>query len=113
MEASIKLAQDFQEQAQESNRRAEESNRSTEDANRRAQESNRRAEAFRRQAESTEGRVHHAERSLAEMRQTLRKCEDCLVSYSTHWVIKREEIELTGPELGVGEMIILMELMLA
>ena len=36
------------------------------------------------------------------MMQTLRKCEDCLESYSTHWVIKREEIELTGPQLGVG-----------
>ena len=69
----------------------------TEDATRRAQESNRRAESFQRQAESVEGRVHHTERSLAEMRQILRKCEDRLESYSTHWVIRREEIELTGP----------------
>ena len=36
------------------------------------------------------------------MRQTLRQCEDRLESYSTHWVVRREEIELTGPELGVG-----------
>ena len=36
------------------------------------------------------------------MRQTLKQCEDPLESYSTHWVIKSEEIELTGPQLGVG-----------
>ena len=35
------------------------------------------------------------------MRQTLRQCEDRLESYSTHWVVRREEIEQTGPELGV------------
>ena len=39
---------------------------------------------------------------MTEMRQTLRQCEDHLESYSTHWVIRREEIELTGSELGVG-----------
>ena len=87
VEASATAAQDFQQQAQESNRRAEESNR-------RAEESNRRAE-------DAEERVCHTERNLAEMRQTLRQCEDRLENYSTHWVIRKEEIELTGPELGV------------
>ena len=88
VEASATAAQNFQQQAQESYRRAEESNR-------RAEESNRRAEG-------AEERVRHTERSLAEMRQTLRQCEDRLESNSTHWVIRKEEIELTGPELGVG-----------
>ena len=36
------------------------------------------------------------------MRQTLRQCEDRLENCSTHWVIRKEEIEQTGPELGVG-----------
>ena len=74
VEASATAAQDFQQQAQESNRRAV----------------------------GAEERVRRTERSLAEMRQTLRQCEDRLESYSTHWVIRKEEIELTGPELGVG-----------
>ena len=95
LEASTTAAQDFQQQAQESNRRAEESNRRAEESNRRAEESNRRAEG-------AEERVRHTETSLAEMRQTLRQCEDRLENYSTHWVIRKEEIELTGPELGVG-----------
>ena len=102
LEASTTAAQDFQQQAQESNRRAEESNRRAEESNRRAEESNRRAEESNRRAEGAEERVRHTERSLAEMRQTLRQCEDRLENYSTHWVIRREEIELTGPELGVG-----------
>ena len=108
-EESERRAQAFQQQVHESNRRAEDSNRRAEDANRRAEDANRRAEnssitakEFQRRAEGAEERVRHTERSLAEMRQTLRQCEDRLESYSTHWVIKREEIELTGPELGVG-----------
>ena len=109
LEASTTAAQDFQQQAQESNRRAEESNRRAEDAIRRAEESNRRAEDANRRAEQpntraedAEERVRHTERSLAEMRQTLTQCENRLESHSTHWVVRREEIELTGPELGVG-----------
>ena len=102
VEASATAAQDFQQQAQESNRRAEESNRRAEESNRRAEESNRRAEESNRRVVGAEERVRRTERSLAEMRQTLRQCEDRLESYSTHWVIRKEEIELTGPELGVG-----------
>ena len=88
VEASATAVQDFQQQAQESNRRAEDAIRRVEEASRRA--------------EDAEERVRHTERSLAEMRQTLRQREDRMESYSTHWVIRREEIELTGPELGVG-----------
>ena len=29
-------------------------------------------------------------------------CEDRLQANSTHWVVRRDEIELTGPQLGVG-----------
>ena len=42
------------------------------------------------------------ERSLAEMRQRLRECENRLQARDTQWVVRREEIELTGPELGRG-----------
>ena len=101
-EESERGAQAFQQQVQESNRRAEDANRRAEDANRRAENSSSTAQEFQRRAEGAEERVRHTERSLAEMRQTLRQCEDRLESYSTHWVVRREEIELTGPELGVG-----------
>ena len=109
MEASVTAAQDFQQQAQESNRRAEESNRRAEESKRRAEDAIRRSEEAYRiteqsntRAEDAEEKVRHTERSLAEMSQTLRQCEDRLESHSTHWVVRREEIELTGPELGVG-----------
>ena len=42
------------------------------------------------------------ERSLTETRQRLMQSEDRYQIYSTHWAVRREEIELTGPELGVG-----------
>ena len=68
----------------------------------REDELQRRAEESDRRAEVTEGRVQNLERSLDEITQDLRQCEDRLESCSTHWVVRREEIELTGPELGVG-----------
>ena len=42
------------------------------------------------------------QRSLAEKTKRLRECENRLRSHDTHWVVRRGEIELTGPQLGVG-----------
>ena len=83
-------------------RRAEDAERRAEVAERRAEVAEGRAENSERIAEVAEGRVQNLERSLAETTQDLRRCEDRLESNSTHWVVRREEIELTGPELGVG-----------
>ena len=63
------------------------------DANRRAEASSRGAEEWQRQVQVAVDRVQDLQTSLAETTQELRL---------THWVIRREEIELTGPELGVG-----------
>ena len=105
----FKIVEDLTRRAEESKQGVKEVERRAEELQRRAEESERRTQAFQQQveesnrrAEDAEERVRHTERSLAEMRQTLRQCEDRLESYSTHWVVRREEIELTGPELGVG-----------
>ena len=82
----------------DANRRAEASNRRAEASNGRADASHRIAEELQTQVQSTEDRVQELQTSLAETTQELRQCEDLL----THWVVRREEIELTGPELGVG-----------
>ena len=71
-------------------------------SNRRAEASNRRAGELQIQMQGSEDRVQDLQIYLAEMKQGLRQCEDCLQANSTHWVVIREEIELTGPELGVG-----------
>ena len=99
---SERKAEDSERRAEDSDRRAEESDRRVEYSERRAEYSERRAEDLERRAEVAERRVHCLERSLADTTQDLRQCEDRLESYSTHWVVRREEIELTGPELGVG-----------
>ena len=105
----FKIVEDLTRRAEESQQAVKEVERRAEEFQRRAEESERRTQAFQQQveesnrrAEDAEERVRHTERSLVEMRQTLRQCEDHLESYSTHWVVRREEIELTGPELGVG-----------
>ena len=85
--------------SEESDRRAEESDRRAEESDRRARESDRELAAVRRQERE---RVVEAQRSLAEMRQRLREYEDRLQAYDTQWVVRMEEIELTGPELGRG-----------
>ena len=92
----------LEQQLQEARVREEQLKKRAEDAERQAEEAGRRAEDSERRAEVAEGRVHNLERSLAETTQDLRQCEDHLEYNSTHWVVRREEIELTGPELGVG-----------
>ena len=63
------------------------------------EESQDRAEDIQRRSEE---RVQHLEASLTEARLALRQHEDRWNTFSAHWVIKRQEIELTGPQLGVG-----------
>ena len=102
-------AEDAERRAKVAERRAEVAEGRAEDTERRAEVAERRAEVAEGRAEDTErtvevaeGRVHNLERSLAETTQDLRQCKDRLESNSTHWVVRREEIELTGPELEVG-----------
>ena len=73
-----------------------------EDANRRAETSNIEAVELLRELQDAEDRIQDLQRSSAKTTQKLRQCEDLLQEHSTHWVVKREEIELTGPELEAG-----------
>ena len=92
----------LQRRAEELLRQAENSNQRAEDSQRRAAETQRQVVDSNRRAESAEARVHQLERSLAESTQDLRQSEQRYQILSTHWAVRREEIELTGPELGVG-----------
>ena len=94
--------EDSQRRADDLQRRAAELQRQVVDSTRRADTSSRRADEFQTKAKSAESRVHQLERSLAETTQDLKQSEDCYQISSTHWAVRREEIELTGPELGVG-----------
>ena len=68
----------------------------------REEELQRRAEELQTQVQGAEDRVQDLQRSLDETTLELRQFEDRLQANSTHWVVKKEEIELTGPQLGVG-----------
>ena len=72
------------------------------DANRRAEAFSRRAGVVPTQVQGSEDRVQYLQRSLVTTTQELRQYKNLLQANSTHWVIRREEIDLTGPELGVG-----------
>ena len=95
-------AEAFQRQVVDSNTRAEALQRQVVDSNTRAEALQRQSQESNRRAERAEERVQHVERSLAETRQSLRQSEEHYQISSTHWAVRREEIELTGPELGVG-----------
>ena len=92
----------LEQQLQESRIREEKLERRAEELQRQAEDSNRSAEESNRRAERAEERVQHVERTLAETTQSLRQSEEHYQMSSTHWAVRREEIELTGPELGVG-----------
>ena len=93
-EASDRRTEELQTQVDEANRRAEASNR-------RAEASYRRAEELQTQVQGAEDRVQDLQRSLDETALELRQFEDRLQANSIHCVVKKEEIELTGPQLGV------------
>ena len=103
-------AEEQQRQAEEQQRqadaRAEALQRQVADSNRRAEDLQRRAAELQTQVvysnRRAEERVQHMERSLAETRQSLRQSEERHQISSTHWAVRREEIELTGPQLGAG-----------
>ena len=95
-------AGELQTQVDGANRRAGELQSQVNDANRRAETSDRRAEELQTQVRGGEDRVQDLQRSLDETTLELRQFEDRFQENSTHWVVKREEIELTGPQLGVG-----------
>ena len=79
---------------------------SAQECARRAEESDRRIAELQteleRSAQESNSRLQVVQRSLAEKTRRLRECEDRLHSHDTHWILKRGEIELTGPQLGVG-----------
>ena len=106
-------AQDCARRAEESDRKAEESDRRAEESDRRAEESDRRAEESDRRiaelqtqleisAQESNSRFQVVQRSLEQKTRRLRECEDRLCSHDTHWRVRRGEIEMTGPQLGVG-----------
>ena len=101
-EALQRQVVDSNTRAEDSQRRAEDLQRSAAELQRQVVDSNRRADTSSGRAESAEARVHQLERSLVEITQDLRQSEDRYQISSTHWAVRREEIELTGPELGVG-----------
>ena len=108
-EESDRRAEELEKRVEESDRRAEElakrakeSDKKSEESDRRAEESDRTTEGLERQLTEVQEQVLRAQRSLTETRQRLREHEDRLQAYDTQWVVRREEIELTGPELGRG-----------
>ena len=109
VEDANRRAGELQTQVDEANRGAEESNRRAEASNRRAgllqtqvEDANRRAGELQTQVQGAEDRVQDLQKSLDETTLELRQFEDRFQANSTHWVVRRDEIELTGPQLGVG-----------
>ena len=113
LDESVKRAEEADGRAEVSDQQAERLQRRAEEADRRIEVSDQRAERLQRRAEEADRRAEESDRrvaevrqqqqrSLADMRQRLRECEDLLQAYDAQWVVRREEIELTGPELGRG-----------
>ena len=101
-EDANRRAADIQRQADELQRQADDSNRRAQELQRRAAELQMQVVESNRRAERTKERVQRVERSLVETRQSLRQSEERYQISSTYWAVRREDIELSGPELGVG-----------
>ena len=95
-------AGELQTQVDDANRRADASNRRAGELQTQVDDANRRAGELQTQEQGSEDRVQGLHRSLTDTALELKLCEDRLQANSTQWVVRREEIELTGPQLGVG-----------
>ena len=93
---SERRAEESERRAEESERRAEESERRVEESERRAEESERREGQLRNDKKREQDRIAEVESVLNDTRRRLREYED------SQWAVGRDDIELTGPELGRG-----------
>ena len=95
-------AQVFRERAQVFQKEAEISHERAQIFQKKAEISNERAQLFHRSNQQFQRQVEITNECLFITQQNLRCCAEDLQIASSHWVIRREEIELTGCELGVG-----------
>ena len=123
-------AQELARRAEESDRRVEESDWRAEEEGRRAEESERRAEEegsrvgqlqreltvvsqslqgktrevqlARQQQRECEQHLQERTREVTSAREQLRECERRLTAGTSHWIVRSEEVEMTGPELERG-----------
>ena len=89
-------AEESEMRAEESKRRAKESEMRAEESERRAEESERREIQLRNEKKRDQDRLVEVESVLNNTRHRLREYEN------SQWAVRRDEIELTGPELGRG-----------
>ena len=122
-EESERMAEESDQRAKESDRREEELDRREEESDQRVHESDRMvgllrhelggvrrnlqeyrwdAQIARKQQMQCEQHLQERTREVQLARQQLRDCEQRLASSTSHWVVRREAIEMTGPELGRG-----------
>ena len=83
-------------------RRLQASKKKLGESKRRAEELERRLGESDRRLRESEERTREAERRFKQSEERVAECEDQLHQLETQWVVKREEIQLTGPELGRG-----------
>ncbi len=99
IEEAVRRAEEGERRAQDEHRRAEEECQIAEEERRRADEADTRAEEQRQIAEQAnriaEEECRRADEANARADQ-LKKAND------EQWVVRREDIELTGPEIGRG-----------
>ena len=58
--------------------------------------------SLREQLRECEQHLQERTREVTLTREQLRESERCLTATTSHWIVRSEEVEMTGPELGRG-----------
>ena len=66
------------------------------------QERTREVTSAREQHRECEQHLQERTWEVTSAREQLRECEQRLTSSTSHWIVRSEEVEMTGPELGRG-----------
>ena len=95
-------SKDIDESVQELEQQLQEYKARVEQYQQREEEIQKRVNELERRAEESEWQKQQLEVSLTEKSERLRECEEELERSNSHWIVRREEVDLTGPELGRG-----------
>ena len=66
------------------------------------QERTREVTSAREQLRESEQHLQERTQEVTSAREQLRECERRLTASTSHWIVRSEEVEMTGPELGRG-----------
>ena len=93
---------EYEQHLQESTRGVTSARKQLRECEQHLQERTREVTSAREQLRECEQHLQECTREVTSAREQLRESEHRLTASTSHWIVRSEEVEMTGPELGRG-----------